>query len=92
MLSAQFCIPVYALLHACRMIATLFDLQSNMCHEEKVPDFDTLHMGPLVQMPLVRSLFQIPTGQTEIIQVCSPTVCTTAHAPACVSALSLPGC
>ena len=54
------------------MIATLFDLQSNICHDENVPDFDTLQMGPLVQMPLVRSLFQIPTGQTEIIQVRKP--------------------
>lgn len=68
----HFCIRSYTLtlLLLCRMIATLYDLESYICHDEKVSDFESLQIGPLVQMPLVRSLFQIPVGQTEIVKVC----------------------
>ena len=49
---------------------TLFDLQSYICQDENVSDFDSLQIGPLIQRPLVRSLFQVPVGQTEIVKVC----------------------
>ena len=71
MSSLQHTFQASPILLVCRMVATLFDLQSHICNGENVSDFDALQMGPLIQMPLVRSLFQVPVGQTEIIKVCN---------------------
>jgi len=51
------------------MIATVFDLQASICSAEGVPDFDSLQIGPLMKMPLVQDLFQLPADQQDIMQV-----------------------
>ena len=53
----------------CRMIATVFDLQASICSAENVSDFASLQVGPLVKMPLVQNLFQLPADQQDILQV-----------------------